>query len=71
MKLKTKIYYHICTECGNRMDDDHHPDCMTTGFDEAVYENTETGEIKYITESEFLDGVANKGGLCLDPEDDD
>lgn len=65
-----KIYYHICTECGNTMEEDHHPDCMTCGFDEAVCEDTETRKYDYITEREFLDGVA-AGGLNMDPEDDE
>lgn len=54
-----KLYYHICTECGNIKEDGHHPDCTTCGFDEAVCEDTETGKIDYITERELLDGVAN------------
>lgn len=67
-----KLYYHICTECGNTIEEDHRPDCMTCGFDQAVrqIEDSKTREIDYITEREFLDGVAN-GGVNMDPKDDE
>lgn len=65
-----KLYYHICTECGNTLKERHHPDCMTCGFDEAVCEDTETGKIDYITERELLDGIA-AGGLNMDHKDDE
>lgn len=41
-----KIYYHICTECGNTMEEDHHPDCMACSFKETVCKDTETGKSK-------------------------
>lgn len=63
-----KIYYHICSECGNTIKEGHHPDCMTCGFADAVCGNTETGKIDDITEREFLDGIAN-GGVNMDHKD--
>jgi len=64
-----KLFYHICTECGNTMAEDHRPDCMTCGFADAVCEDTKTRKIDDITEKEFVDGIA-AGGLNMDPEDE-
>ena len=67
-----KLYYHICSECGNTMDEGHRPVCMTSSFTQAVrqIEDSETREIEYITEREFLDGIVNDG-VNMDPKDNE